>query len=112
ETRNVTTQPFTNYNLVVLDQSLPNNSYVSLVNTNVSGAIQGYMANVTGTDFRLLDRSNMFRISGKGAISQQYFETLDDNFGYKYDLSLGKYGGTWQYSYGRSVISDTYEQND
>lgn len=111
-TRQVTTQPFTNYNLVVLDQSLPNNSYVSLVNTNVTGAVKGYVANVTGTEFRLLDRSNMFRISGQGAVSQQYFEALDNNFGYKYDLNLGKYGGTWQYRYSRSVISDTYEQND
>lgn len=112
ETRNVTTQPFTNYNLLVLDQSLPNNSYVSLVNTNVTGAVEGYVANVTGTDFRLLDRSKQFRISGQGAISQQYFEAAENNFGYKYDINLGKYGGTWQYSYSRSVISDTYEQND
>ncbi|MBW6497252.1 MAG: carbohydrate binding family 9 domain-containing protein [Bacteroidales bacterium] len=112
QTREITTQPFTNYNLVVLDQSLPNNSYVSLVNTNVSGSAEGYMANVTGTEFRLLDRTNMFRASGKAALSQQYFSEADNNFGYKYDLNLGKYGGTWQYSYSRSVISDTYEQND
>ncbi len=112
ETREITTQPFTNYNLVVLDQSLPNNSFVSLINTNVSGSSEGYTANVTGTEFRLLDRTNMFRTSGKAALSQQYFSQADNNFGYKYDLNLGKYGGTWQYSYSRSVISDTYEQND
>ncbi|MEE4176334.1 MAG: DUF5916 domain-containing protein [Bacteroides sp.] len=112
QSRQITTQPFTNYNLVVLDQSLPNNSFVSLVNTNVTGAVKGYVANVTGTEFRLLDRSNMFRISGQGAISQQYYDGLNNNFGYKYDMNAGKYGGTWQYRYSRSVISDTYEQND
>ena len=112
ETREVTTQPFTNYNLIVLDQSLPNNSFVSLVNSNVTGAIEGYVANVTGTEFRLLDRSNRFRISGQGALSQQYFKALDNNFGYKYSITLGKFGGTWQYRYSRSAISDTYEQND
>lgn len=112
ETREITTQPFTNYNLVVLDQSLRNNSFVSLVNTNVAGAVEGYTANVTGTEFRILDRSNMFRVSGEAALSQQYYSKAENNFGFKYDLNLGKYGGNWQYSYSRSVISDTYEQND
>ncbi|RYY11016.1 MAG: hypothetical protein EOO36_19650, partial [Cytophagaceae bacterium] len=36
--RQLLTQPLTNYNIVVLDQSLPHNSYVSLVNTNVTRA--------------------------------------------------------------------------
>jgi len=112
QTREITTQPFTNYNLVVLDQSLRNNSFVSLANTNVSGSAEGYMANVTGTEFRLLDRTNMFRISGEAALSQQYFSQAENNFGHKYELNVGKYGGTWQYSYSRSEISDTYFQND
>jgi hypothetical protein len=33
-TRKIQTQPFTNYNVLVFDQSLKNNSYVSLTNTN------------------------------------------------------------------------------
>jgi hypothetical protein len=36
ERRDVLTQPFANYNIFVLDQSLKNNSYVSLINTNVT----------------------------------------------------------------------------
>ncbi len=112
ETREVETQPFTNYNLVVVDQNLRNNSYISLINTNVSGSEEGYAANVTGTDFRFLDSSNMFRISGSGAVSQQYYADSENNFGYKYNLGLGKYGGTWQYNYSRSVITDDYDQND
>ncbi len=110
--RKVTTQPFTNYNLVVADQSLRNNSFVSLINTNVAGSKDGYTANVTGTEFRFFDSSNMYSIRGSGALSQQYFADDDNNFGYKYNISLGKFGGTWQYNYERSVISDTYEQND
>jgi hypothetical protein len=106
------TQPFTNYNMVVLDQSLPNNSFLSLVNTNVAGRISGYTANVTGTDFRFLDRSGLFRIAGNAALSQRYFRDSDDIFGYKYSLVAGKFGGTWQYHYGRSVINNTYNQND
>ncbi len=112
ESRKVTTQPFTNYNLMVLDQSLKNNSYMSLVNTNVAGSEEGYTANVTGTEFRFMDNSNMFRISGSGAINQQYFSGGENNYGFKYDIEAGKTGGTWRYYYSRSVISDTYDQND
>lgn len=110
--REITTQPFTNYNLVVLDQSLRNNSFISLINTNVTGAEKGYSANVSGTEFRLLNRSNMFRISGTAALSQQYFSQDDNNYGFKYQLAIGKFGGTWQYHYARSVITDTYDQSD
>ena len=112
DSRRITTQPFTNYNLMVVDQSLRNNSFISLVNTNVLGSREGYTANVTGTEFRLLDRSNMYRISGTAALSQQYFDEQDNRFGFKYNFSVGKVGGTWQYSYSRNVITDTYDQND
>lgn len=111
-TREITTQPFTNYNLVVVDQSLRNNSFVSLINTNVTGSETGYVANVTGTEFRLLDKSNMFRISGNAAMSQQYHRETDNQYGFKYAVGGGKVGGTWRYSYSRNVISDSYDQND
>ena len=112
DSREVVTQPFTNYNLVVLDQSLKNNSFVSLVNTNVAGLIDGYNANVTGTDFRFLNPDGMFRLSGAGAISQQYFRNNNNQFGYKYNLAIGKVGGQWQYQFRRNVVNDTYNQND
>jgi len=110
--RRENTQPLTNYNLIAFDQSLANNSSVSLVNSNVWGAIDGYMANVTGTEFQINDSSNRYRLSGSGAVSQQYFSDKDDVFGFKYFISLGKTGGTWQYRYSKLVISHKYEQND
>lgn len=112
DTRKITTQGFTNYNLIVLDQSLRNNSYISLINTIVTGSEKGYTANVTGTEFRFNDQSNMFRIIGSGALSQQYFSDQGNNYGYKYSLRAGKFGGTWQYNYSRNVISNRYDQND
>lgn len=112
DTRYHTTQPFTNYNLVVAEQTLPNNSFVSLVNTNVAGSAEGYTANVTGTEFRFFDNSNLYSVRGSGALSQQYYSADDNNFGYKYNIEAGKYGGTWQYNYSRRVITDTYDQND
>lgn len=56
--RQVLTQPLTNYNIVVPDQGLPHNSYVSLLNTNVTRAGRTYDANVTAGLFRFVDKKN------------------------------------------------------
>lgn len=110
--RSITTQPFTNYNVFVADQSLSNNSFVSFINTNVTGSADGYIANVSATEFRFMDASNMFRFSGNAALSQQYYSGDEDIFGYKYDVTAGKVGGIWQYTYNRLVLSNRYEPND
>jgi len=112
EERKLLTQPFTNYNILVLDQSLKNNSYVSLINTNTLMKEFGYTANVTGSEIRLNDKSNLYGIRGEMAVSQHYFEEEENSFGYKYDISIGKFGGKIQYSLSRELISDTYDQND
>jgi hypothetical protein len=112
EERELLTQPFTNYNIFVLDQSLKNNSYVSLINTNTLMHEVGYTANVTGTEFRLNDKSNLFGIRGEFALSQQYYRSGADIVGYKYDVSIGKFGGQVQYRLSRELVSHTYDQND
>jgi hypothetical protein len=106
------TQPFSNYTLLVLDQSLRNNSFISLVNASVLGLADGYTSNVTGTEFRFLDHTRSYRLSGIAALSQQYHRDGENVFGYKYNLNLGRSAGTWQYYYARDFISDTYNQND
>ena len=57
QTREVTTQPFTNYNVSVIDKSLKNNSYVSLINSNMVLANNPFMANVTATEFEVRNKS-------------------------------------------------------
>lgn len=49
--REVLTQPATNYNIIVLDQSFDDNKFTSLINTNLYRPGTGYMANVTGSEF-------------------------------------------------------------
>lgn len=110
-TRRVLMQPITNYNILVFDQSLPNNSYVSLINTN-SLMDQDYMANVTGSEINILDKTNRYGIRGQMAVSQLYYKNEDNVFGYKYDVRAGKFGGIIQYAISRQVITDEYDQND
>lgn len=111
-----TTESFTNYNMVVLDQSLPNASYVSLVNTNVmrSGPDTGrnYTANVTATDMQFNTADKMFSAQAVGAVSQKYFSGNRPETGHSLYLSGGKTGGRYTARYEMQVISDDYDPND
>ena len=121
-----------NYNVLVVDQNLKNNSNIALINTNVTRSNAGDNANVTGTDFKLFDKTNTWRISGFAAISNvdSYLsdsvitvvdgvlaDTVTQNYyrrdtGYKYTLFFGKVSGKWQYNIYRNVVSDKYNIND
>ena len=93
EERKVLTQPFTNYNMVVLDQTLFSHSYISLVNSNVSRRV--HHANVTAVDFKFADKTNTYCVSGISGYSwirsQQQTQT-----GYKLLLDGGKISGNFQ----------------
>ena len=105
----IVTEPFRNYNLVVLDQSLWNNSYISLINTNVKQ--KDYSANVTATEFGLADRKNIFAVNGGAALSRKLYPDSTDS-GFRYNIKLGKISGKLQYDYEFSLESDTYDPND
>ena len=83
------TTPFTNYNVLVLDQNLPHNSFATLINTTVLRSGSAYDANVTGTVFTLRNKDNSYAVEGKGVLSQQYFTDRTD-LGHTYSLSLKK----------------------
>ncbi|MFC7667844.1 DUF5916 domain-containing protein [Hymenobacter humi] len=116
--RQVLTQPFSNYNIVVLDQSLKNNSYVSLINTNVTRAGSTYDANVTGGLFRLANARNSYALSGRVVYSNRRGKAfgseqeITDRDGYKYYLSYGKISGNFTWSVDHGIESSTYNPND
>ncbi len=111
--REVRTEPLTNYNIVVLDKNLKNNSYLSFINTNVYRSGLAYEANVTGTEFRINDKKNTYSISGNGALSQKYQNGFDNpELGYQYNVSVGKISGNTQFSVWNGISNDKYNQND
>ena len=112
EERKVVTNPLTNYSIIALDQSLKNNSYVSLVNTTVLRQGEYYDANLTGTVFSLSNRGNRFTVYGRGAVSQKYGLEGGDEFGYTSSLSLAKTSGNLRASITNYIESDTYDPND
>lgn len=113
-TRQVLTNPFTNYNVFVLDQTLPRNSYVTFTNTNVTRASGFYDANVTGLSMRFADKRNMYALTTGGNLSQLYGKDGSNgvNLGHQYSLNLSKISGNLRYGINHNVESDTYDIND
>ncbi|MGZ2368215.1 DUF5916 domain-containing protein [Ancylomarina sp. YFZ004] len=110
--RKFRTQAFANYNMLVLDQSLKNESYISVFNTNVNVPKEDYVANVSGTEFLFKNKSRTHQIKGKGMVSQRYEKQTSDEIGHYHQLSLGKISGQFNWNFYNEMISEDYNPND
>ncbi|MCK9423712.1 MAG: carbohydrate binding family 9 domain-containing protein [Bacteroidales bacterium] len=112
ETRRFLTQGFTNYNMIVLDQNLKNNSYFDLLNTNYFMPTEGYTANVSGTTFKFANKKYTYAFTGDGFVSQKYYSHGSPDFGYRYSLGYGKISGNFLFSLQQLLETDRYDPND
>jgi len=108
----ILTDPATNYNMLVFDQVLKNNSYVSLYNTNVYRGRDRYIANVSGSEFQLKTKSDMWSLGGLVNVSQKYYPEDKPEFGYMYEIEAGKISGNFRFEYKHETQNDTYDIND
>lgn len=111
----VQVDPLTNFNMVVVDKNLKNNSNINFTNTNVIRGDGGRDANVSGLSVSLRDKTNTYQASGFGSIDAIFTENegkSETSSGYKYNIELSKISGTWQYGALRNVESYDYEIND
>ncbi len=113
----ILTEPFSNYNIIVLDQQLKYGSDVYLINTNVDRKKYYNGANVTGGGIRLNNKKSTYGVQGDFAISDLLSnnDTLKnvakDSLGYKYHLFAGKISGKFQFAYYLDAINPTYNNN-
>ena len=110
--RNIKTNPLTNYNILVLDQTLKNNSAVSLINTNVSRNDRYYNANVTAGLFDLNNKKNNYNLNGKLAISQIYSPSQKTSVGQAHILGFNKTSGNWRFKLTENATDAKYDIND
>lgn len=109
--RDILTSPLTNYNVVVLDQALKNNSFISFINTNVSRKNYGYDANVAAMLFKFANKANRYAVEGSADVSQLYNVATPD-VGHRYYLSLAKISGAYTAFLRTRSISDHFNPND
>ncbi len=110
--RNIETNPLTNYNILVLDQTLKYNSSVSLVNTNVSRRGTDYNANVSAFVFNLNNKKNEYNWNGKIALSNRYNKGTAPVSGYMHNLGFGKISGRFIFQFNQELTDEKYDPND
>jgi len=108
--RRLMVQPFTNYNVSVIDRSLKNNFYISFINSNVSMINNPFFANVGGTDFQLRNKAKSFSFSGKAGVSVR--NDKEKETGFYVGLGVDKTSGKLQYGISQYINSDKFTIND
>ncbi|MFN8353107.1 MAG: DUF5916 domain-containing protein [Spirosomataceae bacterium] len=112
--RKAETDPITNYNILVLDQTLKHNSSVSFINTSVIRGSGNRNANVSAGLFSFFDKKNTYNLSGKVALSNiRYKEAGSErSLGYSHLLSFGKTSGRFTFNLSQELTDTKFTSND
>jgi len=105
------TEPFANYNVLVLDQQFNQNSSVTLINTSVLREGEFRDANVTALLYRLTNKLNTYSTDGYIKTSN-IKENGATETGYAFSSSIAKNAGNWQGQVGYNMEDDKYNYND
>jgi len=109
--RKIRTNPLTNYNVLVLDQNLPNNSTLKFMNSNVLREGHARDANNSGLQVKLKTKDQKYSLYASASISQRFDSGKVDR-GYAHTVSLEKISGKWLYGTGYWFESDNFNPND
>ncbi len=112
ELREVQTNPLSNYNAVVLDQTLKNNSSITFLNNSVMREGDDYDANLSALLFTGFNKKRSYSLKLRAALSQQYSSEEEDNFGQNYYAALEKISGAWNLGIRTELHDDTFDSND
>lgn len=114
EKRHFETDPMTNYTIVVLDQTLKNNSSVSLVNTSVIRGNNNYNANVSAGLFSFFDKKNTYNIAGNASVSRLNFKDAakDNSTGYSHSITFAKTSGLFTFNVAQELTDTKFTSND
>lgn len=109
--RKVEVEPFTNYNVFVLDQQFQGNSSISLINTSVLRNGNFRDANTTGLAFNVADKGNNFRTSGRAIVSNV---STDGGIqtGFLSEFDFFRIKGNFRYRFGHDFANTTFDIND
>tara|TARA_Y100000385_G_scaffold214758_1_gene223358 strand:+ start:12891 stop:15350 length:2460 start_codon:yes stop_codon:yes gene_type:complete len=109
--RNELIEPMSNYNVLVLDKVLKNNSFITFTNTNVRREGQKNDANVEKLQIQIGTKENSYRLYGDIAFSHTYdLESRSDGFASQ--LFIEKSSGNFRFLTEQSIESKSFNIND
>jgi hypothetical protein len=110
--RKYETEPLTNYNVLVLDQTMKNNSSISFVNTNVMRSGKDYDANVSSFLFDLNNKKNSWNIGGSVGLSALLNQDGKNTIGYTHSINFGKTSGRFNFTVWQELTNNKYDKSD
>ena len=115
--RKILTEPLTDYNIIVFDQQLKNNSNFFFINTHTNRDRGFDDANVTDAGALFSNKKNTFLVGGNAALSQRFKKSDERNsfintVGYKFSLGASKAGGKIQYGYNHEEVNSEFNTSD
>ena len=111
ETREVEVEPFTNYNVLVVDQQFNGNSSIGLINTNVFRTGSFRDANVTALVSNISNKRNTYNIRADVKMSNVNLEGGSET-GYSSFFFIRKAHGNFRYSFDHSYADTKFDIND
>jgi hypothetical protein len=112
KTRDFKTGELTNYNVLVFDQLLKNNSSISFTNAATIRNGDGRDANVSALRAKFRDRNNKYEFGIRGRMSHIYRPNTATESGYSTDWSLSKVSGNWTWNLNQEVQDDKWNPSD
>ena len=110
--RNEVIEPFTNYNIIAIDQQYNGNSSISIINTNVIREGNFRDANATALVSNFQNKKNTFRIDTEARLSHVNFQNNASETGFSSFFFIGKTNGNFRYSFDHSYADTKYNIND
>lgn len=110
--RSVKTNPLTNYNAIVVDKNLKNNSFATLINTNVWREGNFRDANALGGFYNFKTKDQKYSIEGNASHTVRKMSSGKLNSGFQKEIAIGKISGEWTYGLGAGIITENYNPND
>lgn len=111
EIREEEVEPFTNYNILVVDQQFNGNSSVGIINTNTFRTGSFRDANVTGLISNIMNKRNTYNIRGDLKMSNVHLESGTET-GFSSFFFARKAHGNYRYSFDHSYADTKYDIND
>jgi Domain of unknown function (DUF5916) len=114
EERKAQNYPLTNYNMIVLDKTLKNNSSISFANTNVIRNGSDYDANVSMVLANFNDKTNTWNIGGKAGVSNLIGAGPNRTTisGYTQSVYFGKTSGKLNFNISSDYTDTKFDKND
>jgi hypothetical protein len=111
DTRTELIEPLSNYNVLVLDQVLKNNSFITFTNTNVRRQGEARDVNVEKLQIQIGTKNNSYTFYGDISFSH-ILETRSKTNGFASFLIFEKSSGNFRFKAAQNIESDTYDIND